>query len=334
MRIVGFGDLLIHFGPVMDQRFMQAELMQMSFTGAEANVCAALALWGEDVSFVTAIPEHQLAKKSEAFLRGFGIDTRSIAHGEGRMGVYYLERGVGVRASSVIYDRDDSVFTRSRFEDYDWDSIFDGVDAFYLTGITPTLSDRLFVLCEKVLGIAREKGLRVFYDVNLRTKLCGIEKAREIFAKMSPYITDLIGNEEHLKQLLTIGSEYGEEERKERLSDIIAKTRAATGIERIAVTVRRTPSASESVFFAAYSDGCSFALSDIYRIKVLDRVGSGDAFSAGLVYAIANEYSVADTVDFATASCVMKHEITNDINFASVEEIKSIIGRTSSDVRR
>lgn len=334
MRIVGFGELLIHFSPITDQMFMQAELMRMSFTGAEANVCSALALWGEDVSYVTKLPENQLAKKGVNFLRGLGIDTHNIAYGGERMGTYYLEKGFGVRTSSVIYDRKYSAVACSRFEDYDWDAILDGTDAFYLTGITPTLSEGLCQLCERVLKIARDKGIRVFYDVNLRFKLCSIEKAREIFSRMTPYITDLIGNEEHLKMLLSIGSEYGEEQREERLRDIIAKTRALTGIERIAVPVRRTPSASESVFFAAYSDGKEFALSDSYQIKVLDRVGSGDAFSAGLIYSVSKGYSVTDAVQFATASCVMKHEIVDDINIATAEDIKAIIGSISRDVRR
>ena len=333
MKITGFGDYLIHFSPQNEERFMQAETMRMSFTGAEANVCAALAFWGEDTRFITKLPTHLLAQKGVGFLRGLNIDTKYIAHGEGRMGAYYLEKGSSLRSSVVIYDRAPSAFTESNYDDYEWDKVFEDTDIIYLTGITPSLTDNLFECCKKMLKEAHDRGIKVFFDINYRPTLCSTEKANEIFTSLAPYITHLIGNEEHLKMILGVASSYCEDEPEDRLKDITAQVRNITNIPNIAVTVRRTPSASNAIVFASYSNGTDFALSPRYSIQVVDRVGSGDAFSAGLVYSVIHGSSVKDTVNFAIASNAMKHTILSDINFASVKEITSVMSSRHDVIR-
>ena len=174
----------------------------------------------------------------------------------------------------------------------------------------------------------------MYYDVNYRAKLLSIEKASHIFNALSPYITDLIGNEEHLKSILNIETSLGDDQIEERLTYITNKVFEMTGITNIAVTVRRTLSADHTKFYASYFDGSSFAVSPVYDLYPLDRVGSGDAFSSGLVYSDLNNYSVYDSVRFAAASCAMKHEISNDVNFASVKEIRSVMENKSLDVAR
>ena len=334
MKLTGFGDYLIHFSPIGDERFMQTDYMHMSFTGAEANVCAALAFWGEDTRFVTRLPRHLLSKRSVAFLTGCGVDMGHVAYGEGRMGVYYLEKGQSLRSSVVIYDRSPSAFTESRWEDYDWDRILGDTDLFYLCGITPALSESLFETCRKVLASARSRNIPVFYDVNYRPALGTPEDAGRILTALSPFITHLIGNEEHLKQLLQRSSDYPEEQPAERLRDLTEQVRSLTGIPNIAVTVRRTITASETIIYASYSDGQAFALSPMHHIQVVDRVGSGDAFSAGLIYSILHGYDPVRAVCFAAASNAMKHTIADDINFASPEEIEALMEQRGYDVRR
>lgn len=334
MKVVGFGDYLIHFSPIMDERFRQAKMMQMSFTGAEANVCSALGLWGEQAKFVTCLPEHELAQSGIAFLKSLSVDTEHMVTGPGRMGAYYLEKGSGVRPSVVIYDRVPSAFTESCFEDYLWDTILQDGDILYLTGITPALSDSLLDCAERVCRMAAQRGMRVFFDVNHRPKLQNEEKARAIFGKLQPHITDLIANEEHLKMLLEIGSDYGEELWRERLTDMAVKAAEKTGIANVAVTMRRTPSASRAIFAAAYGRGGEVAVSPKYDIPVVDRVGSGDAFSAGLVYSVIHKKTIRDTVCFAAAACAMKHEIISDIDYATVAEIESLKDDMGFDVRR
>lgn len=334
MKVVGFGDFLIHFSPVMDERFMQSRLVQMSYTGAEANVCAALGLWGEKTEFVTRLPGHVLAQSGISFLKSLSVGTEHIVTGEGRMGTYYLEKGSGVRPSVVIYDRVPSAFTESSYEDYDWESILQGADILYLTGITPALSDSLLECVERVCKKAAERGMRIFYDVNHRPKLQNETKASAIFAKLQPYITDLIGNEEHLKMILQIESAFGEENYRERLLDAAKQTMEKTGIANVAVTMRRTPSASRAIFCAAYMRGMEAAVSPKYDLQVVDRVGSGDAFSAGLVYSAIRGRTAEDAVCFAAAACAMKHEIISDINYSTVAEIEALKNQQGYDVRR
>lgn len=334
MKVVGFGDFMIHFSPIMDERFMQSRLVQMSFTGAEANVCAALGLWGENAEFVTCLPGHPLAQSGISFLKSLSVGTEHIVTGEGRMGTYYLEKGSGVRPSVVIYDRVPSAFTESAYGDYDWESILQGADILYLTGITPALSDTLLDCTESVCREASRRGMRIFFDVNHRPKLQDETKARTIFAKLQPYITDLVGNEEHLKMLLQIESTYGEENYQERLLDAAKQTTAITGISNVAVTMRRTPSASRAIFCAAYLQDGEGAVSPQYDLQVVDRVGSGDAFSAGIVYSAIHGKSVADAVCFAAAACAMKHEIVSDINYSAVSEIEALKNQQGYDVRR
>ena len=334
MKVVGFGDLLIHFSPLGDARFAQADLMQVSFTGAEANICAALGLWGEKCAFVTRLPSHALAEKGIRFLRGFGIETAHIPRAAGRMGAYYLENGRSLRPSEVIYDRDGSVFTTSRFTDYDWDRILEDADIFYLSGITPFLSEALSDCCLSVLKEAKRRGTTVFLDLNYRSALGSIEKFRSVITPLLPYVSWLIGNEEHLKATLGVSSSYGEEEREARLRELAAKVKEKTGIENIAITVRRTLSADEAVIYAALSGEDGFAISAPRRVAVVDRVGSGDAFSAGVVYAHIHGLDMRDAVDFASASSAIKHTVVSDVNFATVEEIRGLMARSSFDVKR
>ena len=334
MKVVGFGDFLIHFSPIMGERFAQSKLVEMNFTGAEANVCCALGNWGEKAEFVTKLPDNILAKSGVAFLRSFSVNTERIVYGNGRMGTYYLEKGHGIRPSVVVYDREHTVFCNSDFNDYEWEDIFRDTYCLYITGITPALSDALFDCVLNAVKIAREKNILVYYDVNYRAKLLSIEKASHIFRMLSPYITHLIGNEEHLKKILGIHTSYGETEVKKRLADITKAVSQSTKIPNIAVTVRRTLSADHTVFYASYFDGSILEISTKYDLHPLDRVGSGDAFSAGLIYSHIKGYGVAESVNFAAASCAIKHEIANDVNFASTEEIRCVMESKSTDVIR
>lgn len=334
MKITCFGDFLIHFSPIGDERFAQTEFMQMSFTGAEANVSAALSYWGEKTNFVTRLPKHSLAQKGVSFLKSFGVDTESISYGDGRMGVYYLENGKFLRPSSVIYDRDNTSFTNSTYEDYDWDSIFYGTEIFYISGITPTLSKSLFETTKKAVIEAKKRNIKVFFDINYRPKLATPTESYEIINELLPYITCLIGNEEHIKMIFGITSAYGENEEEKRITDMLNKTKEKTKIDTIAITVRRTISASESIVCAGYLTSQETFITQRIKTGVIDRVGSGDAFSAGLLYSWVHKYSTEEAIRFAIASSALKHTITKDINYASVEEIKDVMNMVRNDVKR
>ena len=334
MKILGFGDYLMHFSPNGHERFMQASDMHLTFTGAEANVCSALALWGEDVGFVTRLPHHVLAERGITTLRALGIDTRFVARGGERMGIYFLENGVSLRPSSVIYDRAHSAFTEAEVCDFDIDGMLDSVELVVLSGITPALSSSLFDASLVLLKRARERGIQTLLDVNYRPTLLTKEKAGENLRALAPYITTLISNEEHLKMLLGIESAFGEDEAYERLKDIAKKAKEHLHIDNIAVTVRRTITASENAVMAAYARGEEYAVSPLYRISVVDRVGSGDAFTAGLIYAMRRGFDVEESVNFAVASSAYKHTVESDVNFATVDEIRALLRSGRLDVRR
>jgi len=334
MGVTGFGDYMIHFSPQAQERFWQADSMRLSYTGAAANVCAALAFWGEDTAFVTRLPENPLARRAVASLDALRIDTRHIAWGGKRMGIFFLETGASVRSSQVIYDREHSGFTESSPSDYDFDAILDTTDILYLTGITPALSASLQDCCLQLCGKAQVRGIPVVYDINYRPALWYADAAGAFLKAIAPFLTCLIGNEEHLKQLLGLHSDYGEESREDRLYDIIDQVRSLLSVPKIAVTVRRTISASDAIVYAAYCDGRSRAVSAQHRVHVVDRVGSGDAFAAGLIYAQRHQYSAAEAVAFAAASNAMKHTILSDVNFATVDEIHAVNRPAWQDVKR
>ncbi len=333
MKVVGFGDYLMHFSPLGNDRFMQTNLFELCFTGAEANVCTALSYWGVETEFVTKLPDHFLSQKG-IFLKGLNIKTDNIPFCDERMGTYFLESGRSVRPSYVIYDRKDSAFTKSEFDDYNWNIILDGADILYLSGITPTLSENLLDCCVKMLSEARKRDIKVFFDINYRATLCSHERSKEIISALLPYITHLIGNEEHFKMIFGIYSEIGEDEPEERLKEVTKKIMDYTKIQNVAVTVRRTIYSDETVIYASYRQNEAFCMSPIKKVGIVDRTGSGDAFSAGLIYSYAEGYSTEDSVNFASASCAFKHALTKDINFASVGEIKNLIYAQRFDVRR
>ena len=333
-KVVGFGDYLIHFSPMGYQRFVQASLMNMSFTGAEANVCAALAYMGAKTEFVTALPVHDLAKHGVAFIRGLGVNTDHIHYGGKRMGVYFLESGASLRSSGVIYDREDSAFCESKTEDYDWEKILEDCGYFYTTGITCALSASLRQCCREALKLAKEKGIVTILDLNYRSKLGTTEDFRGIIEEMAEHLDCLIINEEHSKMLFGISNDYSEEESYHRVQDYAMQVKKLTGIEKIAMPVRRTLSASDARIYAGLLNGESFALSDTYDIHVVDRVGSGDAFSSGIIYSLLHDFDTQYAVNWAAASGALKHTIESDINFSSVEEIRALLEKRSGDVKR
>lgn len=333
-KVVGFGDYLIHLSPEGYMRFAQASSYDMTFTGAEANVLAALSLWGTDTEFVTAVPDNPIAKKAVAFMRGFGTKTDNIHTGEKRMGLYFLEKGASLRSSGVIYDRENTSFTSSCFEDYNWESIFSDCGCFYITGITAMLSESLRDACTKALALAKKKGIKTVLDLNFRSKLGSTEDFRNVIMEFAKHLDCLIINEEHSKMLFGITNEFFEEEAFDRVENYTKQVQKITGIKTIAMPVRRTISASDARVYAGLLDGEAFALGNTFDIHVVDRVGSGDAFSAGIVYSIMNDYDAERTVNFASASSALKHTVESDINYSDISEIEALLKPSFGDVKR
>ena len=334
IKAAALGEIMLRLSPPGAGRFLQADSYDVNFGGAEANVMLALASWGIPSAFVTRLPAHDVGQSAMNFLRRYGVDTSFISRGGDRVGIYYLENAASLRASRVIYDRAGSAFALSSPADYDWDAVFDAMDAsaayFHFSGITPALSERTAEMTLCAVREAKKRGIRVSCDVNYRAKLWSEEKAGETMSALLPYCDLVIANEEQVKNLFGVSA--GESENDAIDLSLTEKTArlfmAKYSIKNAALTVRRTVNASENLFTAvAVSEKDSSyesARAPVYDIPITDRVGSGDAFAAGLIYSLINGRSMSDAVSFAAAACALKHSVPGDAAVISADEVESM----------
>lgn len=333
MKYVTFGETMLRLNPCGYERLVQADNFGATYAGAEANVAVSLACLGCDVSYVTKFPEHEIGQAAVNSLRRFGVDTSKIVRGGDRLGIYFLEKGASQRSSKVIYDRKGSSIATATEEDFDWDSILDGCGCLYLTGITPALSDRLPEICATAARKAKEKGARVFLDVNYRSKLWDTKTAGRVLDGLLRYVDVCIVNVEHARDVLGMKAEPFEDGVDRPFDEGVARSVAVQlkeryGFEYVALTMRKTLSADDNEIGAMLYDGSEFCMSPIYRVHIVDRVGGGDGFGAGLAYAIGNGYSTRDAVCFAEAASCLKHSIEGDFNLVTLEEVSRLAGKT------
>ncbi len=339
MRVITFGEIMMRLNPEGYRRFVQSDKFEVSYAGGEANVAAGLAQFGIDASFVTKLPAHEIGQCAVNEIRRFGVDTSLIVRGGARLGVYYVEKGASQRASKVIYDRAGSAVALSEPKDYDWDAIFDGADWFHWTGITPALGGRLPEICLEACRKAKEKGLTVSCDLNFRKKLWTSEKAGEVMGTLLPYVDVCIANEEDAKDVFGIEAENtdlnsGKLDRKAYISVAEQLTRRF-GLKKTAITLRTSISASDNDWSGMlYSDGKAY-FAPTYHLRIVDRVGGGDSFGAGLIYSLLSGYDDQKAINFAVAASALKHSIEHDFNLVSVSEVEALAaGNASGRVQR
>ncbi|HUA60597.1 MAG TPA: sugar kinase [Verrucomicrobiae bacterium] len=333
---------MLRLAPPGCERFLQSPLFQATFGGGEANVAVSLANFGMPVSYVTALPaKNPLSDAVIAQLRGFGVETGSIVRGKGRMGIYFLETGANQRPSRVVYDRDGSSIALAKPGDIDWGTVFQGADWFHITGITPAISESAAALSLEAAKTAREKGLTVSCDLNYRKNLWKWGKpAGEVMRELVKSVDIAIANEEDVQMALGIQAKVdvhaGELDPKQYESlagDVLA---AYPGLKAIAITLRESRSASHNGWSACLHDRKEFLLSRHYEIThIVDRVGGGDSFAAGLIYGMQRLGSHPDALEFAVAASCLKHSIPGDFNRVSVDEVHALIkGGGSGRVQR
>lgn len=345
MRIVCFGEIMLRLCPPDFGRFVQAENFSAFYGGSEANTAVSLASFGADCVYVTNLPENDIGQAAVNSLRRYGVDISEINRKNGRMGIYYLEAGASQRPSKVVYDRAGSVFALAEREDFDWDKILDGADIFHFSGITPALGGNLPDICFDALRCAEKKNITVSCDLNYRKNLWSYEKAGEVLIPMMEYIDILIANEEHADKVLGVRAFDPYPERGiDDIGDYGLTARMLAerfDLECAVVTVRRTVSASDNKLAAVmfsretFHGECYF--SRPYDIRIIDRVGAGDALDAGLIYALldARKRNPQDVIEFAVAASVLKHTVNGDMNLVSVSEVDALVnGRTSGRVER
>jgi 2-dehydro-3-deoxygluconokinase len=329
MRVITFGEIMLRFAPEGYNRLFQTPVLNGTFGGGEANVAVSLSNFGVDAGFVTKLPDNAIADACVRELRGFGVDVRYIARGGERMGVYYMEKGASCRPSNVIYDRAHSSISTAVASDFDWDKIFDGADWFHFTGITPALSDELANITLTAVKVAKSKGLSVSCDLNYRKKLWTREKAGMVMSTLMPYVDLCICNEEDAKDVFNIVAEGTDIEKgslsRDGYKGVAQKLVERFGFKKVAITLRESFSANDNDWSAMLYDGVDAYFSNKYSLHIVDRVGGGDSFGAGLIYGFVNGFDNKSALEFAVAASALKHTIEGDFNRVGVKEVESLL---------
>ena len=338
-RIITFGEIMMRLNPEGYLRFLHADKFEASYAGGEANVAVSLANYGMDAAFVSKVPSHEIGQNAVNALRHFGVDTEHMVRGGARLGLYFVEKGASQRASKVIYDRAGSAIALAQPSDFDWDAIFEGADWFHWTGITPALGGELPEICLEACKAAKARGVRISCDLNFRKKLWSSAKANEVMSKLMPYVDVCIANEEDAKDVFGIEAENtdinsGKIDHDGYIS-VAKQLMNRFGFEKVAITLRGSITANDNNWAAMLYDGEKAWFSPNYLVHIVDRVGGGDSFGAGLIYSLLQEKSMQDAINFAVAASCLKHTIEHDFNLVSVAEVEALAaGNASGRVQR
>lgn len=333
--MIAFGELMLRLNPPGNERIVQASSFEVRYTGAEANVAVMLVGLGVRASCVSKVPDTEIGQACINYLRRFGIDTQYVVRGGGRLGLFYLEAGASQRPSKVIYDRDQSALRDALPSEFDWDAIFEDADWFHFSGTAPALGDAVRAVLRDGLLAARSKGIRVSCDLNYRARLWSPSEARTVMTSLMPYVDVLIGNEEDAEKVFGIRAEGSDVVRGElnltSHEQVAAELARRFDLRYVATTLRRSVSASVNHWAGILFDGSEHYVSRSYEINpVVDRVGSGDSFSAGLIFGLLQNLSSQDCVEFAAAGSCLKHSIPGDFNLVSLQEIEMLLAGDSS----
>jgi 2-dehydro-3-deoxygluconokinase len=338
-KIVTFGEIMLRLAPIGYERFVQANSFGVVYGGGEANVAVSLANYGKDAYFVTKLPKHDIGQAALNELRRYGVNTEYIVRGGDRLGIYFCEKGASQRPSKVIYDRAHSAIAEAKREDFDWDKIMKDAQWFHFTGITPALGDNVADITMDAVLAAKKAGATVSVDINYRKKLWSTEKAGKVMGKLIKHCDVVIGNEEDAEKVFGIKAK-GTDVSSGKLNDSGYKEVASELISRFnlkcaAITLRESLSASDNNWSAMLYDGSNFYKSKKYKVHIVDRVGGGDSFGAGLIYGMTSGLGMQDALEFATAASCLKHSIEGDANHVSVDEVKNLMnGDASGRVQR
>jgi 2-dehydro-3-deoxygluconokinase len=331
------GEIMLRLSAPGQERLLQSPWFNAQFGGGEANVAVSLAVQGFAARFITALPHNELGHGALRTLRGYGVDTSAISLRSGtRLGLYFLEKGANQRPSRVVYDRADSAMATAEPESFDWSEALSGAHWFHITGITPALSPSAAELTRQAMAAAREQGLVVSLDLNYRGKLWqyGV-KAPEIMRELTSLAHVVVANEEDVQKSLAMGTEIdpsaGEIRERDYLRLMESVFKEFAHLHFVAITLRESISASHNRWGGCISDGEHSHFSRKYDIThIVDRVGGGDSFCAGLMAGMALMESMEDALEYAVAASSLTHSIEGDINLSTREEILSLWGGDAS----
>ena len=336
-KVITMGEIMLRLSTPSYERFVQADSFDVNYGGGEANVAVSLAGFGHDVQFVTAVPDNEIGDCALATLRKYKVGTKYVSKEGERLGIYFLESGSSVRPSKVIYDRAHSSISVAKPESFDFDKIFDGADWFHFTGITPAISDSAAGLTEAALKKAKEHGVKVSVDLNFRKKLWSSEKAQQVMTRLMKYVDVCIGNEEDANLVLGFkpeGSDVTSGNLKlSGYKSIFEQMTQKFGFEYCVSSLRVSRSASDNGWSACIYSGKTgeFYHSREYSITpIVDRVGGGDSFAAGVICGLLDGKNFKDALEFGVAASALKHTIPGDINLVTRKEVETLAGGDAS----
>ena len=328
-KIVTMGEIMLRLSSPGHSRFIQSDSFDVNYGGGEANVAVSLQNFGDEAFFVSKVPEHEIGQTAINSLRRYGVHTKYIMRGGSRLGVYYLETGCSLRSSKVIYDRAHSSFSEAKPEDFDFDAIFQGARGFHWSGITPALSDNAAECVRQACIAAKKAGVVISCDLNYRKKLWTPEKAQSVMRPLMQYVDVCIGNEEDAQMCLGYQPDADVANGKtdaEGYKEIYRKGMKEFGFKYLVTTLRESFSASDNGWKAMIYNGKEFYTSRRYEINpIVDRVGGGDSFCAGIIHCLANGMPQEKALEFAVAASALKHTIPGDFNIVSLCEVEALM---------
>ena len=332
MKFLTFGEIMLRLRAPGHERFFQSNMMEATFGGGEANVAVSLANYGEDAAFLTVLPENALGDECVRELRRFGVDTKRIQRGKGRMGIYFLEAGANQLPSKVVYDREYSAISLAKPGEIDWDKAFEGIGWFHITGITPAISESAMDLSLESVKEAKQRGITVSCDLNYRKNLWKYgKKASDVMRELAKYVDVAVANEEDVQKSLEITADVNVESgelSREKYKELGDKVLAAyPNMKMIAITLRESHSADWNGWAACLNDRESFYVSKKYEIRdIIDRVGGGDSFAGGLIYGLNHYEDKQSALEFAVAASCLKHSVIGDFNRVGVSDVEKLMG--------
>lgn len=336
MKVVSFGEIMLRLSPDGYYKLFQKPELNTSFCGAEANVAVALSNFGDEAEFVTALPDNDIGRAACRELMRYGVKTDNIVYTGDRLGIFFAEKGASQRPSKVIYDRKNSAIASADPSSFNWEKIFDGADWFHITGITPALSDNLAKISVDAVTAAKKAGLTVSCDINYRSKLWSAEKARPVMTEIMKYVDVCIGNEEDAEIVFGIKAGATDVTKGQLDTDGYKKSLQAVaetfGCKIVAYSQRKSYSASDNGWSGIIYDDEKKKVytSAQYDIRITDRIGGGDAFASGLIYALHNNISPANAIETAAAAGCLDQTLEGDFCLFGINDVIDLAGGNSS----
>ncbi|AEB75450.1 sugar kinase [Clostridium botulinum] len=334
-KIVTMGEIMLRLSPQNNNRIIQAQSFDAYYGGAEANVAVALSNFGMDTYYVSQVPQNDIGKRAIRYLNENGVDTSHVILKGDRLGIYFLEKGVSIRPSKVIYDRDNSAISNVDEDDFDFDDIFKDAHLFHISGITPVLSKKCLNLTKKAIEVAKKYDIKISIDLNYRNKLCD-------YSEFASIMKDLIKDsyicfgwiEKDIKDDYK-PFEYSKNINYEYFQKCFEYMHKELNVENVVTTLRENKSVSKNSLIAIGSNGEKIVTSKEYTFDILDRVGAGDSFAAGVLYKLINDKSIEEAINFGIASSVIKHTIPGDANIiTNIDEIECMARNEGFNIQR